>query len=231
MNKAERLFQLVTLLRSRRTAITAETIAETMGVSVRTVYRDVRALTLSGVPIEGEPGIGYLIRPGNHLPPLMFTPDELQALLVGGRMVQAFTDRDLAAAALRVEQKIKSVLSDGLKRHAERQPYRIPVMASDDGLREIHGQLRRACEQCRKTRAVYNDEKGEQSERIIWPLGMIGWTGKWMLLAWCELRGAYRNFRFDRFESLEILDENFTPTSEISIGHYLETVVGIRDFE
>ena len=95
MTKAERLFQLVTLLRARRTAITAEAIAEMMGVSPRTVYRDVQALVLSGVPIEGEPGVGYLIRPGEHLPPLMFDAEELQALMVGNRMVQAFTDRDL----------------------------------------------------------------------------------------------------------------------------------------
>lgn len=229
MNRAERLFHLVTLLRSRRTAMTAETIAETMGVSVRTVYRDVQALTLSGVPIDGEAGVGYLLRPGHHLPPLMFTPDEVQALLVGSRMVQAFTDPELALAAQRAEEKIRSVLTDGLKAHAERQPYRIPVMTSDDGLRELHGTLRRACEEQRKVHALYVDDKGEKSERIIWPLGMIGWTGKWTLLAWCELRSAYRNFRFDRFETLELLEGNFRATADISIAHYLQSIIGMRD--
>jgi len=231
MNKAERLFQLVTLLRSRRTAITADTIAETMGVSVRTVYRDVQALTLSGIPIEGEPGVGYLIRPGNHLPPLMFTPDEVQALVVGSRMVQAFTDRDLALAARHVEQKIRSVLTDGLRHHAERQPYRIPILESDDALREIHGTLRRACELHQKIQAVYTDEKQMETERVIWPLAIVGWTGRWTLLAWCEFRRDYRNFRFDRFKSLNIMGENFTPTADISFAHYLKTVVGIRDFD
>jgi predicted DNA-binding transcriptional regulator YafY len=229
MNKAERLFHLVTLLRSRRTAMTAETIAETMGVSVRTVYRDVQALILSGVPIDGESGVGYLLRPGRHLPPLMFTSDEVQALMVGSRMVQAFTDRELAQAARRAEEKIRSVLTDGLKGHAERQPYRIPIMASDDGMRELHGTLRRACEEQRKVHVLYVDEKGEKSERNIWPLGMIGWTGKWTLLAWCELRNAYRNFRFDRFEALELLEENFQTINEISIAHYLQSIIGMRD--
>lgn len=229
MNKSERLFQLVLLLRSRRTAITAEAIAEAMGVSVRTVYRDVQALVLSGVPVEGEPGVGYMIRPANHLPPLIFTPDELQALLVGNRMVQAFTDKDLARGAQSAELKIRSILTDHLKQHAEQQPYRIPILESDDGLREIHGKLRRACEQRRKVRALYLDEKQQKSERTIWPLGMIGWTGKWTLLAWCELRSAYRNFRFDRFQSLLPTDDHFTLTAEISIAHYLRSVIGMRD--
>lgn len=229
MNKAERLFQLVMLLRSRRTAMTAETIAETMSVSVRTVYRDVQSLALSGVPIEGEAGVGYMIRPANHLPPLIFTPDELQALILGGRMVQAFTDQDLAQGARSAELKIRSILTEPLQRHAEQQPYRIPILESDDGLREVHGKLRRACEQRQKVRVIYLDEKQEKSERVIWPLGMVGWTGKWTLLAWCELRLAYRSFRFDRFEELEPLEENFKPTASISIAHYLQSVIGMRD--
>lgn len=229
MNKAERLFQLVMLLRSRRTAMTAEAIAENMHVSVRTVYRDVQALTLSGVPVSGEPGVGYMIRAGNHLPPLIFTPDELQALIVGSRMVQAFTDQELAQGARSAELKIRSILTEPLQEHAEQQPYRIPILESDDGLRGVHGKLRRACEQRHKIRVLYLDEKQEKTERIVWPLGMIGWTGKWTLLAWCELRRDYRNFRFDRFEALELLEERFKPRDDISIGHYLQSVIGMRD--
>ncbi len=230
MTKAERLFQLVTLLRARRTAITADAIAERMKVSPRTIYRDVQALILSGVPIEGEPGVGYLIRPGEHLPPLMFDADELQALLVGSRMAQAFTDRDLGAAAQRAEQKIRSILTEPLKARAERQPYRIPLIGKDDELREIHGRLRRACEQRRKLRVSYVDNHGEKTERIIWPLGMIGWSGNtWILLAWCELRGDYRNFRFDRFEEMAELAETYPGDPGISVGHYLRTRLDMRD--
>jgi predicted DNA-binding transcriptional regulator YafY len=229
MTKAERLFELTLLLRSRRTAITAEAIAERMQVSPRTVYRDVQSLIMAGVPVTGEPGVGYLIRPGNHLPPLLLTPDEVQALIVGSRMVQAFTDKDLAQGARNAELKIRSVLTDRLKRHAEQQPYRIPIIDSDDPLRAVHGILRRACEQHCKIRVFYRDEKQLQSERTLWPLAMIGWSGRWTLLAWCELRRDYRNFRFDRFESLEVLEERFNPTEEISIAHYLRHIVGLRD--
>jgi predicted DNA-binding transcriptional regulator YafY len=229
MTKAERLFQLVTLLRARRTAITAEAIAERMGVSPRTVYRDVQALILAGVPIDGESGVGYLLRRGEHLPPLMFDADELQALMVGCRMVRAFTDRDLGAAAERVELKVRSILTEALKQRAEQQPYRIPLYDGDDALREVHGRLRRACEARTKLRVIYLDEKGVRSERIIWPLGMIGWSGKWTLLAWCELRNGYRSFRFDRFEELEERQETYPVASEISIGHYLRSVLGMRD--
>lgn len=229
MTKAERLFELTLLLRSRRTAITAEAIAERMHVSPRTVYRDVQSLIMAGVPVTGEPGVGYLIRPGTHLPPLLFTPDEVQALIVGSRMAQAFTDKDLAQGARTAELKIRSVLPEPLKRHAEQQPYRIPIMESDDPLREVHGILRRACEQRRKIMVIYRDENQLQSERTLWPLAMIGWSGRWTLLAWCELRGDYRNFRFDRFQSLEVLEERFNPTEEISIAHYLRHIVGVRD--
>jgi len=229
MSKAERLFQLVTILRSRRTAITAEALAETLEISVRTVYRDLKALSLSGVPIDGEPGVGYLIRPGRHLPPLMFTPDEVQALIVGCRMAQAFTDHDLGRAARRVEEKVRSALTDSLKRHAESQPYRVPIIADDDALREVHGRLRLACEKTLKVRCVYRDAENARTERAIWPLGIVGWSKCWTLLAWCELRGDYRNFRFDRFDSLTVTEECFTPTDKISLAYYIRQIVGIRE--
>ncbi|MBV1787503.1 HTH domain-containing protein [Marinobacterium sp. D7] len=167
MSKAERLFNLYTLLRARRTAITADAIASALEVSVRTVYRDVQALTLSGVPIEGEPGVGYLLRPGYELPPLMFNAEEVLSLMVGIRMVRAFTDPDLARAAQQAEQKITSVLTEPLKARAENQPYRIPVLAQDDELREVHRTLRVACEAQRKVRALYVDEQRNRTERVL----------------------------------------------------------------
>jgi len=229
MTKAERLFELALLLRSRRTAITAETIAERMEVSPRTVYRDVQALIAAGVPVTGEPGVGYMVRPGNHLPPLLFSPEEVQALIVGSRMVQAFTDKDLAQGARSAELKILSVLTEPLKRHAEQQPYRIPILESDDALRETHAILRSACEQRCKLQVSYRDEQGQPSQRVLWPLGMIGWSGCWTLLAWCELRRGYRNFRFDRFEAVAVLAEQFEPSGEIGLAHYIQHVVGVRD--
>ena len=229
MSKAERLFHLYALLRSRRTAMTAEAIAAALAVSVRTVYRDVRALAQSGVPIDGEAGVGYLLRPGFDLPPLMFTPEELLALMVGVRMVQAFTDPDLARSARQSEQKIRSILTDSLKLNAERQPYRIPILDSDDGLRKVHRTLRLACEGRKKVRAVYCDEQQQKTERVLWPLGIIGWTGRWTLLAWCETRSDYRNFRFDRFDAATCLDETFAPRPDVNITHYFQTVLGVPD--
>lgn len=229
MSKAERLFHLYSLLRSRRTAMTAEAIAAVLEVSVRTVYRDIQALSQSGLPIDGESGVGYLLRPGFDLPPLMFTPEELLALIVGVRMVQAFTDPDLARSARQSEQKIRSILTDSLKLSAERQPYRIPILDSDNGLREVHRTLRLACERHRKVRTVYCDEQQQTTERVLWPLGIIGWTGRWTLLAWCEKRNDYRNFRFDRFDAVECMDEMFTPLPNVCIMYYFETVLGIPD--
>lgn len=222
MRKATRLFELLTLLRGRRTAITAEALAEALEVSVRTVYRDVAALQLSGVPVDGEAGVGYWLRPGFHLPPLMFDADELQALLVGGQMVRAFTDPELGDAAARARAKIMAILTDDLKAKAASQPYVVPVRARDNELRATHGQLRKACEEKRKLQIGYTDEKSQHTERIIWPLGLVGWGEVWTLLAWCELRGAYRNFRFDRIASLRNTGETYPEHPSRNLNHYLE---------
>jgi predicted DNA-binding transcriptional regulator YafY len=229
MNKAERLFSLFTLLRSRRTAMTAQVIANTMRTSVRTVYRDIRALNLLGIPVAGSTGVGYLMNSDHQLPPIMFTADEVLGLMVGARMVQAFTDTQLGRAARSAEQKIRAALPHQLKGLAERQPYRIPVVARDRPLRELHGQLRIACEQRTKIRITYLDEKQVPTERILWPLGMVGWSGCWTLLAWCELRGHYRNFRFDRIEKMIALSDTFPGRPDISLAHYFKTVHQVHD--
>ncbi|GAA3929910.1 YafY family protein [Litoribacillus peritrichatus] len=221
MNKAERLFHLMALLRSRRTAITAEIMAEKMDVSVRTVYRDIQALTLSGIPIEGEAGIGYLLQSGFEIPPLMFSNDELQSLLVGIRMVKAFTDPELSKAAQLAEDKIMSVLPDPLKRYAETQPYCIPVVDRDNEIRETHLLLRKACERQQKLVIEYADGQQQKSTRIIWPLRLVGWGDRWTLLAWCELRDDYRNFRFDRINHLVVTDTTFETTETINWEHYI----------
>ncbi len=122
MKKADRLFQLVTLLQGRRKAITALDIATTLQVSVRTVYRDVQGLAQSGVMIDGDPGVGYLLRKHSHVPPLMFSADEVLAMLVGSHMVQAFTDPGLARAAQTADEKIRAVLSPQLRHRADQSP-------------------------------------------------------------------------------------------------------------
>jgi predicted DNA-binding transcriptional regulator YafY len=227
MRKSERLFQLVTLLQGRRTAMTGQVLAEKLGVGVRTVYRDIQALILSGVPIDGEAGVGYRLRKGYDLPPLMFDMDEVTALLVGSRMVQAWTDPALADAAKRAEARILAVLTSDMQSEVSRLPYRIPDYSRPE--RETHGLLRRACELRLKVRIVYRDQKEQESERTLWPLGMVGWGDHWTLLAWCELRDEYRNFRFDRILRIDCLPEHYPHHPERNLQHYITQVVGVED--
>lgn len=227
MRKSERLFQLVTLLQGRRTAITAQALGKALGVGVRTVYRDVQALILSGVPIDGEAGVGYRLRAGFDLPPLMFQSEEVTALLVGSRMVQAWTDPDLAQAAKQAETKILAALTPALLQRVSHLPYRIPVYES--GVSGIHRLLREACEERHKVSVTYRDMSGQESTRTLWPLGMVGWGDHWTLLAWCEKRDAYRNFRFDRIQNILPLPEHYPAHPQRNLEHYLTEVIGIGD--
>ena len=227
MRKSERLFKLVTLLQGRRTAITAQTLAEELGVAMRTVYRDIQALVLSGVPIDGEAGVGYRLRAGFDLPPLMFQTEEVTALLVGSRMVQAWTDPELAQAAKVAEAKILAVLTPAMLNEISRLPYRIPNYYRPEF--EVHGVLRRACEARQKVSIIYRDMNDQESTRSLWPLGMVGWGDHWTLLAWCELRNEYRNFRFDRIQDIKLLAERYPPHPERNLEHYLTRIVGIED--
>lgn len=227
MRKSERLFQLVTLLQGRRTAITGRALAQELGVGVRTVYRDIQALVLSGVPIDGEAGVGYRLRAGFDLPPLMFEMEEITALLVGNRMVQAWTDADLGRAARSAEAKILAVLTTAMRNEVARLPYRIPDFSRAE--RATHGLLRRACELRLKVSITYRDMQEQESERTLWPLGMVGWGDHWTLLAWCEMRDAYRNFRFDRIQHIDCLPEHYPRHPQRNLEHYLDEVLGIGD--
>ena len=227
MRKSERLFQLVTLLQGRRTAITAQLLADELGVAVRTVYRYIQALILSGVPIDGEAGVGYRLRAGFDLPPLMFKSDEVTALLVGSRMVQAWTDPDLALAAKQAETKILAALTPQMLIDASRLPYRIPNFSRPEN--EIHGLLRKACEQRLKVSVTYQNAEEESGERVLWPLGMIGWGERWTLLAWCEKRDSYRNFRFDRIQDIKVLAEKYSLHAQRNLEHYLTQVECLKD--
>lgn len=223
-NKSERLFQLVTLLRGRRTAITAEHLANVMEVSVRTIYRDIQALILSGIPIEGEAGIGYLLRPGFQLPPLMFDFDEMQSLLLGTKMVEAWTDPELSQGARRAEAKIRAVLPEELLRRADKTPYRVPPLQKEHPVQQVHLNIRHACERQHKIKITYQDAKEQLTSRTVWPLGMLFWGQRWTFLGWCEHRDDYRSFRLDRIQSIHTLEETFEPGKERSLHHYLHIV-------
>jgi len=229
MSKAERLFELVTLLRGRRIAVTALKLAQALHVSERTIYRDIAALAETGVLIEGEAGVGYRLAPHTHLPPLMFDPDEAIAIAVGLRLVRAATDPELGAAAERAERRVRAVLTDAIKQQLDQLRYRIPVLERNAHLRERHALLRRASAERAKLAIAYVDGAGTASERIVWPLALMGWGDRWTVLAWCERRKAYRNFRLDRIGEMKRLDERFATSETLSIGHYFRTELGIDD--
>ena len=220
MRRADRLFQLVQLLRSRKLRTAAE-LGEELSVSARTVYRDVADLVGSGVPIEGEPGVGYRLRKGYELPPLTFNTEELTALVLGARMVQAWADDELAQAASAALTKIEAVVPEPL-RSIVTDSTLFAVSGSFSRLMTAElGLLRRAISDRRKLRFRYAREDGEASERVVRPLGLYFFGAKWLLASYCELRSDYRSFRVDRMHDHELLDDAFDPTDGIDLPTFL----------
>ncbi|MBV7300199.1 helix-turn-helix transcriptional regulator [Enterovibrio paralichthyis] len=221
MSKSERLFELLTLLRSKRYAVTAKALAEELSVSERTIYRDIQSLQLSGVPIEGEAGIGYLLGKGSHLPPLMFTEEEMMAIELGMRMVRAWSDKRLAAASESASRKIHSVLPETLKAQIDAFPLAVPAFHIETACADHAELLRLATADKRKVRIDYQTGEGKSTQRIIHPLGQVFWGKVWTLVAWCELRDEYRNFRVDRVQHCCVLEEYFDADEMKSFQHYL----------
>ncbi|MEO8124417.1 MAG: YafY family protein [Burkholderiales bacterium] len=208
MRRADRLFQLVQLVRGRRLS-TAEFIARRLEVSVRTVYRDIADLQRQGVPIEGEAGVGYRVRAGFDLPPLMFTRDEAQALVAAVRIAQPRLDAALAARAETALSKILAVLPAAARAAAESLAVYAPDVGIDPATRQRLEQLRLAAESRRFVRLYYLDLKDVRSERLVRPLGSLYWGAVWTLAAWCETRQGFRSFRVDRIQGLAVQNECF----------------------
>lgn len=223
MLRAERLFQLTTLLRNRRTVLTAKQLSEHMGVSERTIYRDIQSLTLSGVPVEGEAGVGYRLSRHYQLPPLMFDRHEVEALLLGARMVSAWGDQEMARYARQAMQKILAVLPDNLRQHDENLPLLVPQMDQVQNFFTAHSQaLRAAIRERQQVEMDYQRADEENSSRRIDPLGLIFWGKVWTLVAWCHLRNDYRTFRLDRIQYLRVLEDKFETNDNKSLNHYLK---------
>lgn len=222
MSKSERLFELLTLLRSKRYAVTAAHLAKEMEVSERTIYRDIQSLINSGVPIYGEAGVGYMLQAGSHLPPLMFTEKEMVALELGMRMVRAWSDDELAQASRSASAKILSVLPDKLKAHLEEFPIFVPEIHSSSETATRGKMLRHATDAKLKIEIEYADQQGSKTSRCLQPLGQIFWGKVWTLVAWCELRNDYRHFRIDRIEKLSITDTVFETSPQKCLEHYIK---------
>jgi predicted DNA-binding transcriptional regulator YafY len=223
MHRAERLFQLTTLLRNRRTVLTAKQLSEHLRVSERTIYRDIQSLSLSGVPVEGEAGVGYRLSHRYQLPPLMFDREEVEALLLGARMASSWGDSDMAIHANQAIQKILAVLPDHLRHSDESLPLLVPNIEEVQKYYTAHSQpLREAIRLHQCVEIDYIRADGQASSRNIEPLGMIFWGKVWTLVAWCQLRGDYRTFRLDRIQTIIIGTDNFATGDLKSLKHYLQ---------
>jgi predicted DNA-binding transcriptional regulator YafY len=221
MRRADRLFRIILLL-ARGRAVTASRLAETLEVSERTVYRDMADLIASGVPIDGAAGVGYLMRRGFHLPPLMFDAEELAALALGSRMVQGWGDRALGQAAARALLKIESVVPPALHDRLNSATLVVPNFHVPTAMVAPLGLLRQAIEALCKVGMDYRRADGETSQRVVHPLGLFFWGGTWTLAAWCEMREDFRTFRLDRIAGLRMLDERFEAAGGRTLQDYLQ---------
>ena len=223
MRRADRLFRIVQLLR-RRKLTTAKLLADELEISERTVYRDVADLVASGVPIRGEAGVGYALERGFDLPPLMFTEDELEALVLGVRVVESWGDATLANAARLVVQKVEAVLPERLQDRVGKAPLFAPGFhVPAESAREL-STLRRAIRERRKARMSYVDRAQAATERTVRPLGLFFWGASWTVAAWCELRQGFRGFRLDRVQKLELTEQRFEDEAGQTLADFFDHV-------
>lgn len=209
MDKTERLFSVMDALRRHRRPVTAAALAEEQGVSVRTMYRDVQTLIGLGAPIEGEAGIGYMLRHGFFMPPLMFTPEELEALVLGARWVQSQPDGGLADAARNALGKIATASPDDLRDRIRDTGLWPVLMRGDRDPMPVLGLVRSAMRDEKALHIAYADEGGKESERDIWPVQLAYYEGKQIVVAWCVMREAFRHFRTDRIMRAEVTDTRY----------------------
>ncbi|WP_224813569.1 YafY family protein [Hasllibacter sp. MH4015] len=219
MRRADRLFRLIDRLRPG-TLTTARELARAMEVSERTIYRDIAHLQGNGVPIDGEAGLGYMMRDGYDLPPLMFTEEEAIALSVGARMVRTWGGSSMAKGAESAHDKIAAILPDPVRKRADAlrfEAWTTRPLAPET--RAIIDTVENAIKATERLTLAYRDEAGAETDRTIRPLGLWFWGAVWTLVAWCELRDDFRMFRLDRIASATMIGP-FTPTPEQSLDTF-----------
>jgi len=220
MRRADRLFAIVAYLRGRRLT-TAAQLARWLEVSERTIYRDVADLAASGVPVDGEAGVGYRIRAGFDLPPLMFSFDEIDALVIGARFVESWGGPGLAGGARSALAKIAAALPADKRIALERSRLFAPGFFIDPQPGERLDALRRAIAETRYSDLDYKDAEGRATQRRVRPLGLYFWGDAWTLAAWCELRGDFRNFRLDRIAAVRAAEERYPDEAGKRLEDYL----------
>jgi predicted DNA-binding transcriptional regulator YafY len=227
MRPADRLFQIVLML-GRGRVVTARTLAERLEVSERTIYRDIQDLAASGVPIEGEAGVGYVLRRGYQVPPLMFDEEELQALVFGADVARTWGDADMARAADSILAKVDAVLPERLRPALEIHRLVVPDTAMSERSSQMLGEVREGINRRVRVFLDYSDATDHSTERIVWPLALLYWGKTWTLGAWCELRQAFRSFRIDRIKGLNVLSSSFPDEPGKRLEDYLASAGGDR---
>lgn len=222
MSRAARLLDLLQLLRNRHQPVTGPDLARELGVSIRTLYRDIATLQAQGADIQGEPGLGYVLRPGFTLPPLMFSADEIEAIVLGSRWVAARADDTrLSASAQQAMSKILAVLPAELRDRAEATNLLVARIGMEPAQVDA-GQIRLAIRNERKLVIRYDDLNGAATERVIWPF-MIGFFEKVRIVAaWCEMRRDFRSFRVDRITAMTVSEERYPKRRAVMLKEWRE---------
>ncbi|QKK27682.1 helix-turn-helix transcriptional regulator [Rhizobium hidalgonense] len=222
MSRSERLLDLLQVLRRHRRPVSGGVLADEIGVSIRTLYRDIASLQAQGAAIEGEPGVGYILKPGFLLPPLMFPPEEIEALVLGSRWVADRGDDPLRDAARNALARIAAVLPPELRDALDASALlvgpgvKIPVDSVDPAL------LRKAIRTERKLSLSYSDGAGVASERLVWPFALAFFDQVRVLLGWCELRQDFRSFRTDRIVHAHALDARYPKRRQALLKQWRE---------
>jgi len=209
MRRTDRLFDIVQTLRAAARPLTAAALADQLEVTVRTVYRDIAALQASRVPIEGAAGIGYVLRRGFDLPPLMFTAEEIDAIAVGARHVQRLRDPKLQKAAESVLAKVTAIVPESLQSYLRTAPFYVSEGSAPPLTGVDLAEIRESMRSRRKIAIAYVDADGRGSTRTIWPIALAYYVDVTVIAGWCELRDAFRHFRADRIRSARVLEERF----------------------
>jgi predicted DNA-binding transcriptional regulator YafY len=209
LSRSERLLALLQALRRRRQPVTGRVLACELGVSLRTLYRDIASLQGQGAEIEGEAGLGYVLRPGFWLPPLMLSAEEIEALVLGARWVEARTDESLALAARDAIAKISAVLPPRLREDVEASTLLVPAGKTISPAALDLAQIRTAIRAERRLALDYRDAQDAKTERTIWPFGVGYFDEARVVMAWCELRQGFRHFRADRMTSCRTLEARY----------------------
>lgn len=209
MSRSGRLFELLQALRRHRHPTSGRALADELGVSIRTLYRDIATLQLQGADIEGEPGVGYIMRPGFVLPPLMFSEDEIEALVLGSRWVAERGDDRLGAAARNALAKISAVLPADLRDTLDATALLIGPGTSGGADGVDLAVVRKSIRAERKLRITYRDGNAQETERIIWPFAVGFFDRTRVVAAWCEMRQDFRHFRTDRIAGLAAMETRY----------------------